>query len=228
MTLTSSIWTFDNFEFCFEIDHESLRYLKRSCGVCSEENFSLEYIPKGAFVRKISLNYLGAAGKQGLKHTCVALLRYLLASCPNSALPFQLRIVTQSQSKPQRQAYPQSNKTLVSHEVRSGEKYCWYVWLCIFTHVCREPFEVGASPGWNESVFYCTYLHVLVVCGDQVFWHQMVAICADLRHIGYMIITHSCLQQRKCRLQMQISGKMSWINCKYERNLYFFIKRNSF
>ena len=52
--LTSVVWTFHTFEDNFEMKHKFAKYLKESCRLSSDEQFSFKYFLEVAFVREIS------------------------------------------------------------------------------------------------------------------------------------------------------------------------------
>ena len=53
ISLTDVVWTFDTFEYNFEINHRFTKYLKEIYRLGSDEHYSFKYFTKSALVTKI-------------------------------------------------------------------------------------------------------------------------------------------------------------------------------
>ena len=51
--LTDVVWTYDTFEYNFEINHRFTKYLKEIYRLGSDEHYSFKYFTKSALVTKI-------------------------------------------------------------------------------------------------------------------------------------------------------------------------------
>ena len=53
IVLTDVVWTYDTFEYNFEINHRFTKYLKELYRLGSDEHYSFKYFTKSALVTKI-------------------------------------------------------------------------------------------------------------------------------------------------------------------------------
>ena len=54
ISVTSVVWTYDTYENNLGNDYKLKKYLKRSCWLVSDKDFSFKYFLKTVFVREIS------------------------------------------------------------------------------------------------------------------------------------------------------------------------------